>query len=43
MVVSGIANLIKVLVSRFVLLSDATPLEAYELAVENDVEIKDLT
>lgn len=42
MAVSRVTNLIKVLVSHFVPLSDVILLEAYEWAVENDVEVKDL-
>ncbi|KAF9649208.1 exosome complex exonuclease rrp4 [Thelephora ganbajun] len=43
MAVSRVTNLIKVLASHFVPLSDVILLEAYEWAVENDVEVKDLT
>ena len=42
MAVSRVTNLIKVLASHFVPLSDVILLEAYEWAVENDVEVKDL-
>jgi exosome complex component RRP4 len=41
--VSRVTNLIKVLASHFMPLSDVILLEAYEWAVENDVEVKDLT
>ena len=43
MAISRVTNLIKVLASHFVPLSDVVLLEAYEWAVENDVEVKDLT
>lgn len=43
MAISRVTNLIKVLASHFVPLSDVILLEAYEWAVENDVEVKDLT
>ena len=42
MAVSRVTNLIKVLASHFVPLSDVILLEAYEWAVENHVEVKDL-
>jgi len=42
MAVSRVTNLIKVLASHFVPLSDVVLLEACEWAVENDVEVKDL-
>ena len=42
MAISRVTNLIKVLASHFVPLSDAILLEAYEWAIENDVEVKDL-
>ena len=38
-----VTNLIKVLASHFVPLSDLILLDAYEWPVENDVEVKDLT
>ena len=41
--ISRVTNLIKVLASHFVPLSDVILLEAYEWAVENDVEVKELT
>jgi hypothetical protein len=41
--ISRVTNLIKVLAGHFVPLSDVILLEAYEWAVENDVEVKDLT
>ena len=40
---SRVTNVIKVLASHFVSLSDVIQLEAYEWAVEKDVEVKDLT
>jgi len=43
MAVSRVTNLIKVLAGHFVPLSDVVLLEAYGWAVENDVEVKDLT
>ena len=43
MTVSHVTNLIKVLASHFVPLSDVTLLEAYEWAAENDSEVEDLT
>jgi exosome complex component RRP4 len=43
MAISRVTNLIKVLASHFVPLSDVILLEAYEWAIENDVEVKDLT
>jgi len=43
MAISRVTNLIKALASYFVPISDVILLEAYEWAVENDVEIKDLT
>ena len=42
MAVSRVTNLIKVFDGHFVPLLDAILLEAYEWAMENDVEIKDL-
>lgn len=42
MAVSRVTNLIKILAGHFVPLSDVVLLEAYEWAVENDVEVKDL-
>ena len=43
MAVSRVTNLIKVLASHFVPLSDVILLEAYAWAVDNDVEVRDLT
>ena len=43
MAISRVTNLIKVLAGHFVPLSDVILLEAYEWAVENDVDVKDLT
>ena len=43
MAISRVTNLINVLASHFVPLSDVVLLEAYEWAVENDVDVKDLT
>ena len=43
MAVSHVTNLIRVLASHLVSLSDVICLEAYEWAMENDVEDKGLT
>ena len=42
MAVSRVTNPVKVLASHFLPLSDVILLEAYEWAVENHVEVKDL-